>query len=57
MDDVGIFFGPLVYVMVIWYIFSVLVCCTEENLATLVEASPSKVAAFVHFLLTELWPL
>jgi hypothetical protein len=30
-----IFCGHLVYFAVIWYIFPVLVCCTKENLATL----------------------
>jgi hypothetical protein len=33
----GIFCGYLVYFMVIWYIFSVLACCTSQNLATLVR--------------------
>jgi hypothetical protein len=28
--------GYLVYVMAVWYIFPVLVCCTNKNLATLV---------------------
>jgi hypothetical protein len=51
MEDVGIFYGHSVYFMAIWYIlwlfgifygylvyFSpVLVCCTEKNLATLVQ--------------------
>jgi hypothetical protein len=31
-----IFCGHLGYLMVIWYIFPVLVCCTKKNLATLV---------------------
>jgi hypothetical protein len=31
----GTFYGPLVYFVVIWYIFPVLVCCTKKNLATL----------------------
>jgi hypothetical protein len=31
----GIFNGRLVYFVVIWYIFPVLVFCTEKNLATL----------------------
>jgi hypothetical protein len=48
MEDIGIFYGHLfffwslgilcshlVYVMVIWYIFSFLVCCAKKNLATL----------------------
>jgi hypothetical protein len=29
------FNGHLVYFMVIWYIFPILVCCAEKNLATL----------------------
>jgi hypothetical protein len=28
--------------MLIWYIFSVLVCCTKKNLATLLRVRPSK---------------
>jgi hypothetical protein len=32
----GIFYGYLVYFLVIWYIFDVLVCCSKKNLATLV---------------------
>jgi hypothetical protein len=31
----GIFCGSMVYFMVIWYIFTILVCCTKNNLATL----------------------
>jgi hypothetical protein len=31
----GLFYGHLVYFMVVWYIFTVLVCCTKKNLATL----------------------
>jgi hypothetical protein len=51
MEDVGIFYGHLVYFiaiknifgnlvnfMVIWHIFPILVCCTKKNLATLVRA-------------------
>jgi hypothetical protein len=53
MDDVGKFYGHFVYFtaiwyryifyshvvhfMAIWYIFPVLVCCTKENLATLMR--------------------
>jgi hypothetical protein len=50
MEDVGIFYGNLVYFTAIWYIlcpfgisygylvfFPVLVCCTKKNLATLVR--------------------
>jgi hypothetical protein len=51
MKDVGIFYsrlvyyfwrfitfcGDLVYLMVIWYIFPILVCCTKKHLATLVS--------------------
>jgi hypothetical protein len=33
-----IFCGRLVHFVVIWYIFPVLVCCTEKNLATLFES-------------------
>jgi hypothetical protein len=33
----GIFCGHLAYLMVIWYIFPILVCCTKKNLATLLE--------------------
>jgi hypothetical protein len=35
VDFMTIWCGQLVYCMVIWYIFPVLVCCTEKNLATL----------------------
>jgi hypothetical protein len=30
-----VYFGHLVYFMVIWYISPLLVCCTKKNLATL----------------------
>jgi hypothetical protein len=33
----GIIFGHEVYFMFIWYIFPVLVCCINKNLATLTE--------------------
>jgi hypothetical protein len=36
----GLFYGNLVYFVVIWYIFTVLVCCTKKNLATLVATEP-----------------
>jgi hypothetical protein len=43
MEDVGIFYGHFVNFPAIWYIiwpsgiiFTVLVCCTKKNLATLV---------------------
>jgi hypothetical protein len=46
MVDVGTFYGHLFYLTYIWYLlcpfryilwsFSVLVCCTKKNLATLV---------------------
>jgi hypothetical protein len=55
MEDVGIlsilrpnstfyrqtvhFIAILVYFVVIWYILPVLECCTEKNLATLVDPS------------------
>jgi hypothetical protein len=32
-------FGRLAYFMVILYIFPILLCCTEKNLATLLETS------------------
>jgi hypothetical protein len=35
MENVGIILGYLVYFMGIWYICTVLVCCTMKNLATL----------------------
>jgi hypothetical protein len=54
MEDVGIFYGHLVYFIAIWYIlwqigtffrhlvyFSVLVCCTKKNLATLINGERS----------------
>jgi hypothetical protein len=44
----GLFYGHLVYFVVTWYIlwsfgiyFSVLVCCTEKNLATLGNTAPA----------------
>jgi hypothetical protein len=33
----GILYSHLVYFMVIWYIFTVLVCCNKKNLATLLS--------------------
>jgi hypothetical protein len=33
----GTFCDNLVHFVIIWYIFPVLVCCTEKNLATLLE--------------------
>jgi hypothetical protein len=36
LRPIGIFYGHLVYFLVVWYIFPVLVCCTKKNLATLV---------------------
>jgi hypothetical protein len=35
LQPFGVFCGNLVYLMAIWYIFPVLVCCTKKNLATL----------------------
>jgi hypothetical protein len=35
----GIFYSLLVHLVAIWYIFPVLVCCTEKNLATLNSTS------------------
>jgi hypothetical protein len=45
MEDVGMFYGRLVYFtamwytycVAIWYTFTVLVCCTKKNLATLLH--------------------
>jgi hypothetical protein len=39
MEDVGIFYGHLVYSTGIWYIFPVLVCCAKKNLATLISVT------------------
>jgi hypothetical protein len=39
----GLFYGYLVYVIVIWYIFPVLVCCTGKNLATLASSTTSEI--------------
>jgi hypothetical protein len=36
----GLSCGYFVYLLVIWYIFPVLVCCTKENLATLAKSWP-----------------
>jgi hypothetical protein len=33
----GVVCGHLVYVVVIWYISTVLVCCTKKNLSTLLQ--------------------
>jgi hypothetical protein len=51
MEDVSIFmeilsilqpngtsYGHLVHCVVIWYIFTVLVCCTQKNMRTLVSS-------------------
>jgi hypothetical protein len=35
-----IFYGHLVYFVVIWYILPALACCTKKNLATLFEIIP-----------------
>jgi hypothetical protein len=35
LGSFGLFYGHLVYFVVIWYIFLVLVCCIQKNLATL----------------------
>jgi hypothetical protein len=35
LQPFGIFDGPVVYFVVIWYIFPVLDCCAEKNMATL----------------------
>jgi hypothetical protein len=34
----GISYDHLVHSVVLWYIFTVLVCCTEKNLATLIAS-------------------
>jgi hypothetical protein len=34
----AIFYGHLVYFLVIWYIFPILVSCSKKNLATLAES-------------------
>jgi hypothetical protein len=39
----GILYGHMVHFVVIWYIYPVLVCCTEKNLATL-HATRSKLS-------------
>jgi hypothetical protein len=33
----AVYYGHLVYFLVIWYIFPVLVCCCNKNLATLLS--------------------
>jgi hypothetical protein len=35
LQPFGIFYGCLVHLVVIWYIFTILVCCNMKNLATL----------------------
>jgi hypothetical protein len=53
MDDVGIFYGHLVYFTAIWHafwtfgifcgnFFPVLVCCTKKNLATMFQMKPDQ---------------
>jgi hypothetical protein len=37
----GIIYGRLVWFVVIWYIFPVLVCLDQQNLATLLSGSES----------------
>jgi hypothetical protein len=44
MEDVGIYYGQLVYFTAIWYIlwpfgifFPVLVCCPKKNMASLAQ--------------------
>jgi hypothetical protein len=36
----------LLYFLTIWYIFPILVCCTENNLATLVRSKKTSLATF-----------
>jgi hypothetical protein len=38
----GLFYIYLIYCMVIWCIFTVLVCCAKENLATLAVTGDTK---------------
>jgi hypothetical protein len=51
----GLFYGPLVYFVTIWYIlllfgtfFPVLVCCTNKNLATLAQTPVLLYEALLH---------
>jgi hypothetical protein len=58
MEDVGLFYGHLVYFTTIWYIlwslgifhvylvhlFPIWVCCTKKNLATLMRTTDDTVA-------------
>jgi hypothetical protein len=37
MEDVDIFYGHLVNSMALWYIYPVLVCCSKQNVATLMQ--------------------
>jgi hypothetical protein len=37
LQPFGIFCGHMVYLVVIWYIFPILVCCTKQNLSTLIK--------------------
>jgi hypothetical protein len=56
MEDIGIFYGHLVYFVAIWYIlclfginFPVLVFCTKKNLATLyMKANVACIMPEVH---------
>jgi hypothetical protein len=55
MEDVGIFYGKLVNVVVIWYIFPVLVCFTEKNLATL-SVVKTRQPRFLMYIVTSAQP-
>jgi hypothetical protein len=51
---IGVFYSYLVSNMVIWYIFPVLVCRTEKNLATLPETSSPFIHSELSILFAEL---
>jgi hypothetical protein len=48
LQQFGIFYSQSVYFLVIWYIFSVLVCCSKKNLATLVCEHPPALDTHTH---------
>jgi hypothetical protein len=54
MEDVGLFYGNLVYFTAIWYIFPVLECCANKNLATL-NLLPFKSVSFLLGLRSLFW--
>jgi hypothetical protein len=47
MKEVGKFHGHLAYFTAIWYIFPVLVCCAEKNLATLVRGQMKRMGTLL----------